>query len=168
MTGSSPRANLPKSPSSPCSDASSSSQMPCSGQANRGKALLPLDMQHGRSRRSPGRRVSAKERLKSDGVVGTLRKPLHADRGRLSMRILALAILAVVTVSAAPPVRAQTYDPKYPVCLQVNNGWNDYYFECSYTSLAQCNMSASGRSAYCLVKPCYTGAKSPGRRGRQQ
>src|SRR5215203_4170692 len=104
----------------------------------------------------------------STTLLAVRRKPLHANRGRLSMRILALAILAVATVSAAPPARAQTYDPKYPVCLQVNKGWNDYYFECSYTSLAQCNISASGRSAYCLVKPCYTGAKSPGRRGRQQ
>ena len=84
------------------------------------------------------------------------------------MRILALAFLTIATVSAAPSAQAQTYDPKYPVCLQVNKGWNDYYFECSYTSLAQCNMSASGRSAYCLVNPYYAGAKaSPGRQKRR-
>jgi hypothetical protein len=35
------------------------------------------------------------------------------------MRILALAILTIATASAAPSARAQTYDPKYPVCLQV-------------------------------------------------
>jgi Protein of unknown function (DUF3551) len=43
--------------------------------------------------------------------------------------------------------RAQTYDPNYPVCLQVYQNWRDFYFECGYTSLPQCNMSASGRAA---------------------
>ena len=84
------------------------------------------------------------------------------------MRIPALAILTIATVLTATPTLAQTYDPKYPVCLQVNKGWNDYYFECSYTSLAQCNMSASGRAAYCIVNPYYAGAKAkPGRRDRR-
>ena len=84
------------------------------------------------------------------------------------MRTLALAILTIATVSAVPSARAQTYDPKYPVCLQVYQGWNDYYFECAYTSLAQCNMSASGRAAQCIVNPYYAGPKaSPGRRDRR-
>ena len=69
------------------------------------------------------------------------------------MRVLALAILAIATISAAPSARAQTYDPAYPVCLQIYQGWNDYYFECAYTSLAQCNASASGRAAQCIVNP---------------
>ena len=63
------------------------------------------------------------------------------------MRILALAILTLATVSAVPAARAQTYDPKYPVCLQVYQGFVDYYFECAYTSMPQCQMSASGRAA---------------------
>ena len=67
------------------------------------------------------------------------------------MRILALAILAIAMVSAAPQAHTQTYDPAYPVCLQIYQGWNDYYFECAYTSLAQCNASASGRAAQCIV-----------------
>lgn len=59
------------------------------------------------------------------------------------MRVLALAILTIVTVWAAGPVRAQTYNPDYPVCLHVYDlGAN--YFEGAYTSLAQCAMSASG------------------------
>jgi Protein of unknown function (DUF3551) len=77
------------------------------------------------------------------------------------MRIPALAILAMVTVSAAPLARAQTYDPAYPVCLQVYQGYVDYYFECAYTSLAQCSMSASGRAAQCVVNPYYAGPKKP-------
>ena len=84
------------------------------------------------------------------------------------MRILALAILTIATASAALPARAQTYDPAYPVCLQIYQGWNDYYFECAYTSLPQCQMSASGRAAQCIVNPYYTGAKKPpGRRHRR-
>jgi hypothetical protein len=61
------------------------------------------------------------------------------------MRILALAILTIATAFSAPPARAQTYDPAYPVCLQIYQGFTDYYFECAYSTLAQCNMSASGR-----------------------
>jgi hypothetical protein len=85
------------------------------------------------------------------------------------MRMLALAVLAIVSVLTATPTLAQTYDPKYPVCLQIYQGIADFYFECAYTSLAQCNMSASGRSAQCIMNPYYAGAKaSPGRRDRQR
>jgi hypothetical protein len=46
-------------------------------------------------------------------------------------------------------------------------GFTDFYFECAYTSLAQCHMSASGRAAQCVINPYYAGAKaSPGRRNR--
>jgi len=85
------------------------------------------------------------------------------------MRILALAMLAIATVSAAPTARAQTYDPAYPVCLQVFQGIADFYFECAYTSLPQCQMSASGRAATCVVNPYYAGRKAaaPGRRSRR-
>ena len=54
------------------------------------------------------------------------------------MRIPALAILTIATVFAAPAARAQTYDPAYPVCLQIYQGFTDYYFECAYTSMPQC------------------------------
>ena len=83
------------------------------------------------------------------------------------MRIPALAILTFATVLTAAPVRAQTYDPAYPVCLQVY-GIGGGYIECGYTSLAQCNASASGRAAQCIINPYYAGAKaSPGRRDRR-
>jgi hypothetical protein len=85
------------------------------------------------------------------------------------MRIPALAILTIATVFAAPSARAQTYDPAYPVCLQVYQGMADFYFECTYTSLAQCNASASGRAASCIVNPYYAGPKKapPGKRHRR-
>ena len=67
------------------------------------------------------------------------------------MRILALAALAIGAVSIAAPVPAQTYSPDYPVCLHVYG--RATYYECRYTSIAQCNQSASGRSAQCEVNP---------------
>ena len=51
------------------------------------------------------------------------------------MRILALAIFVIGTVSIGPAA-AQTYDPAYPVCLQVYSRMGSYYYECSYTSLS--------------------------------
>jgi hypothetical protein len=85
------------------------------------------------------------------------------------MRIATLATLIAATILTAAPVRAQTYDPAYPVCLQVYQGFNDYYFECAYTSLPQCNASASGRAAQCIVNPYYVGRKTatPARRSRR-
>ena len=67
------------------------------------------------------------------------------------MRILALAALAIGAVSIAAPAPAQTYSPDYPVCLHVYG--RATYYECRYTSIAQCNQSASGRSAQCEVNP---------------
>jgi hypothetical protein len=75
------------------------------------------------------------------------------------MRILALAILAIATVSVARPAAAQTYDPRYPVCLHVYGPLN--YYECRYTSLPQCNGSASGRAAECMVNPYFASAEEP-------
>jgi hypothetical protein len=41
------------------------------------------------------------------------------------MRIPTLAILIAATMLSVAPARAQTYDPAYPVCLQVYQGPND-------------------------------------------
>jgi len=86
------------------------------------------------------------------------------------MRIPILAILMIAPVLTVASARAQTYDPAYPVCLQVyQGGMNDYYFECAYTSLPQCQASASGRAAQCIVNPYYAGRQTapPGRRDRR-
>jgi hypothetical protein len=75
------------------------------------------------------------------------------------MRITALAVftgLAMGAMSAAAPVRAQAYDPAYPVCLQVFGPFN--YNECRFTSLAQCAPAASGRGAQCIVNPYFVNA----------
>ena len=73
------------------------------------------------------------------------------------MRTLALANLAIGMVSIEPAA-AQTYAPGYPVCLHV---WRHNYYDCSYTSLPQCNASASGRPAQCVINPYLAGAQEP-------
>jgi hypothetical protein len=75
------------------------------------------------------------------------------------MRIQALAIFAIGTVSIGPAA-AQRYDPAYPVCLQVY-GRGGTYYECHYTSLPQCNASASGLAAQCVINPYFASAQVP-------
>jgi len=72
------------------------------------------------------------------------------------MRNPAATILAAGAIIAAAPSHAQTYAPGYPVCLHVYGPVS--YYECSYTSLPQCQASASGRAAGCDVNPYYAGA----------
>jgi hypothetical protein len=81
------------------------------------------------------------------------------------MRILTLTILALAAISAAQPAKAQTYDPKYPVCLHAFR-WGGDDFDCSYTSLDQCNASASGRGALCVTNPYFANASELPRRPR--
>jgi hypothetical protein len=73
------------------------------------------------------------------------------------MRIPALAILAMAAVSAAAPARAQTYNPKYPVCLKVIEMFGGEHYECVYTSLEQCAPAAAGMPAQCIINPFYAG-----------
>jgi len=76
------------------------------------------------------------------------------------MRISALAILATATFLATASARAQTYNPDYPVCLQVY-GIGGSYIACGYTSLEQCAQSASGRAAQCIINPYFTSGHVP-------
>jgi hypothetical protein len=79
------------------------------------------------------------------------------------MRALTWIIVAVGTILTMA-AQAQTYDPRYPVCLQV---WtiSGSYIACGYSSMAQCAATASGRAAQCLVNPYFAGA---GRAYRQR
>ena len=76
------------------------------------------------------------------------------------MRALAWTIVTIAMISAAVPARAQTYDPNYPVCMQVYQRGGGF-ITCGFTSMAQCQASASGRAAQCLVNPYYAGAYRP-------
>jgi hypothetical protein len=79
------------------------------------------------------------------------------------MRIAAFAVLALGAISLSAPAQAGTYGGGYPVCLQVYGPLN--YYECGYTSIAQCNMSAAGRAAQCIVNPYFASAEyRPSRR----
>jgi hypothetical protein len=83
------------------------------------------------------------------------------------MRIPALAILIIAAVLTATPALAQTYDPKYPVCLQTY-GIDGGNIECGYTSLAQCKATASGRAAQCIINPYFAGVQAPAGPHRRQ
>jgi hypothetical protein len=46
-----------------------------------------------------------------------------------------------------------------PLCLHVYGPIT--YYECGYTSLPQCALSASGRAAQCVLNPYYASAQEP-------
>lgn len=67
-------------------------------------------------------------------------------------------IMIVGALIAAAPAHAQTFDPRYPVCMHVysgaSGGGGDWY-DCSFMSLPQCRATATGRSASCDLNPYY-------------
>ena len=80
------------------------------------------------------------------------------------MRNAMLALLAVTAAGAATlggsaPAAARDY----PYCIQ--GGGYGYPGECSYSSYAQCQASASGRRVYCNVNPRFAFGEQR-RRGR--
>ena len=77
------------------------------------------------------------------------------------MRAILIA-LAGFTAIAASPASAQMYPPDVPVCLQVFG--RNSYTECRYASIAQCQMTASGRPAQCIENPYFVGHNVPGPR----
>ncbi|WP_433996545.1 DUF3551 domain-containing protein [Bradyrhizobium iriomotense] len=72
---------------------------------------------------------------------------------------------------SASPRPAQTYDPRYPVCIEVYT-IDGSTIDCSFTTIAQCAATASGQSAQCYANPYATQsgqqglASSPPRRNR--
>lgn len=72
------------------------------------------------------------------------------------MRVITGSTLMIAAVLAASAAPAQTYDPGYPVCLQVYSSRGGY-ITCSYASMDQCRLSASGRAAQCIVNPYFAG-----------
>jgi hypothetical protein len=72
------------------------------------------------------------------------------------MRILASVALVVGWWLMTAAASAQTYAPGYPVCLHVYGPAT--YYDCRYNSIAQCNLSASGRGAQCVANPYMANA----------
>jgi hypothetical protein len=79
------------------------------------------------------------------------------------MRLPLLTLTAIATLFVAADAGAQTYDPRYPVCMHkytgggggLGGGGGGGYFDCSFTSLEQCRATASGLAASCDVNPYY-------------
>lgn len=82
------------------------------------------------------------------------------------MHRVRLALIALALPLAGRDAHAQTYDPRYPVCMQIYGPVG--YFDCGYDSLAQCRHLAVGRSASCIANPYFPLQKSkpPRRSGR--
>ena len=76
-------------------------------------------------------------------------------------------VFAGLLAMAGTPAMAQMYPPDVPVCLQVylpGGGYTD----CRYGSILQCQQSASGRSATCMVNPFFEPRELPPRRKRRR
>ena len=73
---------------------------------------------------------------------------------------LKLCLIAAL-IGLAGPALAQRYDPNYPVCMEVYGGrLTAEYIDCSFTSIPQCQATASGRPATCTENPFYAGPKA--------
>ena len=81
------------------------------------------------------------------------------------MRLFAAAIM-LAGFALAGGAHAQTYSPDYPVCIQVYAPLQ--FIDCRYTSIPQCQASASGRAAMCQINPFYVGEPAPSRRRRHR
>jgi hypothetical protein len=68
--------------------------------------------------------------------------------------ILAGAMLGAA-LAAVTPAAAQTYDPKYPVCMTLIEWGGGPHIDCSFTSIPQCKETAAGRAAQCDANPYY-------------
>jgi hypothetical protein len=78
------------------------------------------------------------------------------------MRVVVWSCLVLAIMSISIPAQAQTYDPRYPVCMTVyDDAWGGEWIDCSYTSLPQCKATASGRAAMCYANPYFVQAPAP-------
>src|SRR5438477_9427788 len=73
-------------------------------------------------------------------MAGEKTKPASGELMRIKW---IWTILASGTILAIAPSHAQTYDPNYPVCIQVTE-WGGTHIDCSFISIAQCQAAASG------------------------
>ncbi|MCP3411850.1 DUF3551 domain-containing protein [Bradyrhizobium sp. CCGB01] len=81
--------------------------------------------------------------------------------------IRSFGLIAFIGVSLmAAPSHAQTFDPRYPICMHVYSGANGgggEWYDCSFISLPQCRATASGRAATCDLNPYYPFNAAPPR-----
>jgi len=74
------------------------------------------------------------------------------------VKLTTFALLVAATLLALSPTSAQTYDPRYPVCMHVYGDKLGDRIDCIFTSLDQCAATASGLPATCLINPYYAHA----------
>jgi hypothetical protein len=79
----------------------------------------------------------------------------------IPMRVPALTILTLLTVLSAVPAKAQTYGGNGPICLERFEWGGSRTIYCDYSSMAQCQATASGLSAMCSTNPYYSNAQAP-------
>jgi hypothetical protein len=86
----------------------------------------------------------------------------------MTMQMLRWMMLGGAAILATVPAEAQTYDPRFPVCLQKWNWGGTTYFDCRYNSWEACRATAAGISAMCVDNPYWSGPRpsSEGRRTR--
>jgi hypothetical protein len=77
------------------------------------------------------------------------------------MRVLALAILTIFAVLTAASADAQTYGGNGPICLERYQWGGSRSIYCDYSSIEQCQATASGLSAMCITNPYYANALAP-------
>jgi hypothetical protein len=90
--------------------------------------------------------------------------------GEISMRNLTVALLAAGGLAIAGTAPAEAVGTRYPFCIQ----GQEYpgLSNCSFTSYAQCQATASGRHLSCIENPFYNPGGDidprgyPGRRAR--
>ena len=75
------------------------------------------------------------------------------------MRTLVLTMMTIGAVAAIEPAAAQTFDPRYPVCMHVYG--DPTYYECQYMTMAACMATASSRAAQCIVNLYMASAAVP-------
>jgi hypothetical protein len=82
------------------------------------------------------------------------------------VRLPGALLLALSALCMTKPASAQTYDPRYPVCMHVYGELIGERMDCIFTSLEQCQAAAVGNPATCLINPFY--APRPTRPGRPE
>lgn len=76
------------------------------------------------------------------------------------MRNFVWMTLAAGLIAAAAPAGAQTYNPRFPVCIQTYDS-DGGIIECNFDTIAQCKASAAGRAAECMPNPFFSGSSRP-------
>lgn len=76
-----------------------------------------------------------------------------------------IVAMTIGLAGAATPATAQAYDPNFPICLKQFGPVTSIH--CRFNSLDQCQISAAGIGATCLVNPYFAGDRPRERRVRQ-